>query len=318
MNIVFFGTPELSAFVLEKLCSDGFSIKAVVTQPDRKSGRGQHLTPPPVKEMALQLGLNVIQSERFDRKLFSEISKLGDIDMCVVVAYGCYIPTYFIDHMKGKMLNIHFSLLPKYRGAAPVARSIMNGDIETGVTIMKIFNEMDTGDIVSQAKLPISMDENTESLSWKLVEMGTKLLLDTIVPYSKGAIETTPQSNVNITPTYASKISAEEKIINWDNEAITIHNQIRALYPWPVAESKIEEVVIKFLKTSVLDNNTEVTGQEPGVITDADPKKGVLAIATGKGVLLVEKVKPSGKKEMDITDFLNGYALKKGMRFSNV
>lgn len=318
MNIIFFGTPELSAFVLKELHSKGFSIKGVVTQPDRKSGRGLTVTPPPVKEVAEKLGLKVFQSERFDKKLFSELKGLGDIDLAIVIAYGCYIPTYFIDHMNKKVLNIHFSLLPKYRGAAPVARAIMNGDKESGITIMEIGKEMDAGDIVAQKKIKIDDDDNTESLSWKLVRDGLTLLLNNMDGYINGKIKTTPQARVKIEPSYANKLNPEEKMIDWSNDAVQIHNMVRALYPWPVAESKIEDLTIKFIKTRAVSAAGDISDLETGAVVDVDKKNGFFTVKTGQGLLLVEKVKPSGKKELDVTSFLNGHTLKRGMRFSNV
>jgi len=320
MNIIFFGTPELSAFVLERLYSKkNISIKAVVTQPDRKSGRGQIVSAPPVKELAVKLGLNVLQSERFDRKLFSELKGFGEVDLCVVVAYGCYIPTYFIDHMKNRMLNIHFSLLPRYRGAAPVARAIMNSDEESGVTIMEICKEMDAGDVITQKKIRIEADDNTETLSWKLVKDGTELLINMMDDYISGKLTSTPQADIGIKPTYASKISSEERIIDWNDSARNINNMIRALYPWPVAESKINDLVVKFIKTDVVEGKDDISADlEVGAVVNVDKKKGSFTVKTGDGLLLVEKVKPSGKKELSVSEFLNGYALKNGMRFNNV
>jgi len=318
MNIVFFGTPELSAYVLEKLLSSSISVKAVVTQPDRKSGRGQHLGFPPVKEMAIKHGLKILQSERFDKKLFSEIKELGKIDLCVVVAYGCYIPMYFIEHMNKKILNIHFSLLPKYRGAAPVARAIMNGDEFSGVSIMEICKEMDAGDIVAQQKVKIEDEDNTESLSWKLVQEGTALLIDTLENYTSGKIKVITQESTRVEPTYAQKINAEEKRINWNNDAIKVQNQVRALYPWPVAESALDGTTIKFIKVKAIAEEEVFSNIEIGAVTEINKKEGFFTIKTGKGLLLVEKVKPSGKKELSVIDFLNGYQLKTGMRFNNV
>lgn len=318
MNIVFFGTPELSAYVLDKLYSHGFSIKAVVTQPDRKSGRGQQLSFPPVKQMAIKHGLKVLQSERFDRKLFSEIKELGPLDLCIVVAYGCYIPTYFIEHMNKKLLNIHFSLLPKYRGAAPVTRAIMNGDEYSGVSIMEIFKEMDTGDVVAQKKVKIESEDNTETLSSKLTEEGTALLIETMEKYVSGEIKTISQASMNIEPTYAEKIAAEEKRIDWSDTAVKIQNQIRALYPWPVAESTLNDVTIKFISAKAVPDKSVFNDLEIGAVADVDKKAGFFTVKTGEGLLLIEKVKPSGKKELSVTEFLNGYQLKTGMRFSDV
>jgi methionyl-tRNA formyltransferase len=318
MNIVFFGTPDLSAFVLKELNTKGFSIKGVVTQPDRKSGRGLSLTAPPVKELAEGLGLKVFQSERFDKKLFSELKTLGDVDLAIVIAYGCYIPTYFIDHMNKKILNIHLSLLPKYRGAAPVARAIMNGDKECGVTIMEIGKEMDAGDIVAQKKIDIENDDNTETLSWKLVNEGVPLLMNSIDDYVTGKIKLIPQSKIKVEPSYANKLNPEEKLIDWSMDAAHIHNLTRALYPWPVAESKINDLTIKFIKTKVIPDVGDTSDLEIGAVVEVDKKNGFFTIKTGQDLLLVEKVKPSGKKELDVSSFLNGYALKRGMRFNNV
>jgi methionyl-tRNA formyltransferase len=318
MNIVFLGTPELSAFVLKELHSKGLSIKGVVTQPDRKSGRGLTLTPPPVKETAEKLGLKVFQSERFDKKLFSELKGLGDLDLAIVIAYGCYIPTYFIDHMNKKILNIHFSLLPKYRGAAPVARAIMNGDTESGITIMEICKEMDAGDIVAQKKINIDDDDNTETLSWKLVKEGSPLLINNMDDYVNGKIKPMPQSKIKIEPSYANKLNPEEKMIDWDMDAVHIHNMIRALYPWPVAESRVDDLTIKFIKTKVVSATRDISDLEIGAVVDVDKKNGFFTVKTRKDLLLVEKVKPSGKKELDVSSFLNGHELKRGMRFSNV
>ena len=318
MNIVFFGTPELSAYVLDKLYASGISIKAVVTQPDRKSGRGQLLGFPHVKEMAIKHGLKVLQSERFDRKLFSEIKELGPVDLCVVVAYGCYIPTYFIEYMGNKILNIHFSLLPKYRGAAPVARSIMGGDKITGVSIMEICKEMDAGDVIVQTKMEIEESDNTETLSWKLTHEGTSLLLKTLDNYLSGKTKKIAQADMGVLPTYAEKIDSEEKRIDWSEDAVTIQNQIRALYPWPVAESMLNDTAIKFIKTKVVLDKDDSSDINIGAVVDVNKKDGCFTVKTGKGLLLVEKVKPSGKKELSVLDFLNGYPLKKGMRFNNV
>ncbi len=315
MDIVFFGTPELSAFVLKELHKNNFSIKGVVTQPDRKSGRGLSLTPPPVKELADKLGIKILQSERFDKKLFSDIKDLGGVDLAVVVAFGCYIPTYFIHYLNNKILNIHFSLLPRYRGAAPVARAIMNGEKESGVTIMELNKEMDTGDIVIQKKIMIADGDNTDTLSWKLVKEGTQLLIEHVGDYLEGKIKPLPQSQIAVVPSYAQKLNAEERFIDWSMSALDICNLIRGLYPWPIAESRIGSYTIKFINARVVDLDGAVSDLNAGVVVDVDKKHGFFTVMTGNGLLLVEKVKPSGKKEMDVSSFLNGYALKKGMRF---
>lgn len=314
VKIGFFGTPEISAYVLKELYDAGFEISWVVTQPDRKAGRGLKLSPPPVKLKAQELGLKVFQSEKFDRELYDSVM-LHPVDLSVVIAYGSYIPTYFINSSDLNPLNIHVSLLPKYRGAAPVARAIMNGDDVSGVTIMKVVKEMDAGDIVAQKQVEISQQDNVDTLTWKLVKEGVKLLVSVIPSYLNSSIKVVKQSETGITPSYAEKILAKDKVINWTKKAKEIHDQVRALYPWPVAEAKINDIDIKITKTSLVSYHSDA---EAGEIVDISRKNGTMTVSTNEGVLLVEKVQPFGKREMQVSEFINGYKIEKGMRFKNV
>ncbi|MCX6111942.1 MAG: methionyl-tRNA formyltransferase [Proteobacteria bacterium] len=316
MKIAFLGTPEISAYVLQKLHDGGIDIKWVATQPDRESGRGRKITPPSVKVKAQILNIDVLQSDKFDRSFFEKIKKYGEIDIAIVIAYGMYIPTYFLDYPKYGCLNIHFSLLPKYRGSAPVARAIMNGEKKTGVSIMKLVKEMDAGDIVAEERLNIELGDTTESLTWSLVKIGTDLLIKTIPLYVDGKIKPISQDSLNIKPNYADKIRSDEKSIDWNKRALEIHDKIRALYPWPIAESRINGSILKLIKTwpeglvSTEDEKLPV-----GTVISVDKKDGIFAVKTANGALLVEKVQPSGKREMLVSEFLNGYEIKKGMRF---
>jgi len=315
MRIGFFGTPDISAYVLQKIYEAKHDIRWVATQPDRPSGRGRKLSPPPVKEKALSLGLKVIQSEKFNKELVEIINKTSNIDVAVVIAYGLYIPVRFIDGLERPPINIHFSLLPKYRGASPVIASIMNGDDVTGVTVMEVNKDMDAGNILAQEKVPIDIKDTTQSLTWKLVEKGTGLLLKILEPYKNGTIQPLPQSETGIKATHTGKISSDQRHVDWNTNAMDIHNKVRAFYPWPITESKIDNKVIKFISTSPVNSNYK---DLPGTVVEVDRKKGFLVVQTGKGALLVEKVQPSGKKEMTVSEFLNGYDIKKGARFSNV
>lgn len=315
MKIGFFGTPEVASYVLQKIYDGKHEIKWVVTQPDRPSGRGRKLSPPPVKQKALSLELKVVQSEKFNKDLFNDIKKMGDIDVAVVVAYGLYIPTYFIESLTRAPVNIHFSLLPKYRGASPVFSSILNGDDVTGVTIMKISKGMDEGDILIQEKVNIDIKDTTESLTLKLTEIGVDLLLKILEPYKNETLKTVSQEQTGIKPTYAKKISSDQRFINWNKSALDIHNEIRAMYPWPIAEAKINNINIKLISTMPVNSSYK---DIPGTVVEVDKKKGFFMVQTKRGVLLVEKVKPSGKREMTVTEFLNGRDIKKGERFSNV
>jgi len=316
MKIAFLGTPEISAYVLQELYNKKFDIKWVATQPDRRSGRGRKLTSSPIKERAVSLGIDVLQSDKFDEKFFEKIKTYGDLDLAIIIAYGLYVPTFFLNYPKYSCLNIHFSLLPKYRGAAPVARAIMGGENETGVTIMKPCKEMDSGDIIIQEKTAIDIEDTTESLTWTLVKRGTELLTAVIPEYVENKIKPIEQARMGIEPTYAKKILTDEKFINWDRDTITIHNQIRALYPWPVAETEINGISLKLIQTRLgagvmIDKDINING----TILSVDKKAGFLVVKTNDGVLLVEKVQPSGKREMTIAEFINGHEIKKGMRF---
>ena len=183
---------------------------------------------------------------------------------------------------------------------------------------MEIGKEMDAGDIVAQKKIDIENDDNTETLSWKLVNEGVPLLMNSIDDYVTGKIKLIPQSKIKVEPSYANKLNPEEKLIDWSMDAAHIHNLTRALYPWPVAESKINDLTIKFIKTKVIPDVGDTSDLEIGAVVEVDKKNGFFTIKTGQDLLLVEKVKPSGKKELDVSSFLNGYALKRGMRFNNV
>lgn len=316
MNIGFLGTPEISAHILQELVDNHINVKWVATQPDKESGRGRKINAPAVKEKARSLGLDVLQSKVFDNVFFEEIKKYGEIDLAIVVAYGLYLPTYFLRYPKHGCMNVHFSILPKYRGAAPVARAIMNGEAETGVTIIKLIKEMDAGDIIAERKIPIGVDDTTESLTWALVKDGSQLLINSIPSYVEGKIKPIPQSSLKIEPTYAKKIESSERFVDWNKEAISIHNHIRALYPWPVAETKINNLSIKLIKTKpIKEIAPEDKNKAAGTIVFIDKKSNSLIVKASDGALLVEKVQPSGKREMTVSEFLNGYELKKDMRF---
>lgn len=315
LNIGFLGTPQISAYVMEQLHKNGFNIKWILTQPDKKAGRGLKLVEPAVKTKAKELGINVFQADKFTRDLGDELLK-QDVDLCVVVAYGAYIPSYFVSALKRVPLNIHVSLLPLYRGAAPVARAIMNGDSFTGVSIMQIAKEMDAGDVVVQKKINIEDNDDTSTLTQKLIESGTKLLLDIIPDYIEGKIKCLPQTSLGVQPTYAEKIFSKERDIDWSKPVKSIHDKVRALYPWPVAQAKINDIDIKIIKTKYEVSSS--TNRLNGEIFDILKKEGLIKVAGADGFVLVEKVQPFGKREMNIQEFLNGYKIEKGMRFKNV
>lgn len=318
MKLAFMGTPENSAHVLEELYKNAYQILWVITQPDRPFGRGKVLKAPAVKLKATELGLTVLQSEKFDRSLFEKIKGFEKPDLAIVVAYGAYIPSYFLDYPKYGCLNIHFSLLPKYRGSAPVARAIMDSQSKTGISIMNLSKEMDTGDILSQREVEIASDDTTETLTHKLTKNGIKLLLETIPDYIQGKIKTISQDSTGISASYAKKISSDERYIDWNSSAESINNRVRALYPWPCAESKIEGLILKIIRCSVKkDIESRAIGLSNGVVINVDKKQGIIEVKTASGSVLLEKVQVSGKREMLVSEFLNGYNIKNGMRFES-
>ena len=319
MKIGFLGTPDISAYVLQELYNAGYEIPWVVTQPDRKAGRGKKLTPPPVKVKAQELGLKVFQTDKFNKAFFEQLCDYSSIDLGVVIAFGMYLPTYLLEYPVNNCLNIHFSLLPKYRGAAPVARAIMDGEEYSGVTIMEIVKEMDAGDIVLQEKIKIQNSDTTQSLTWKLVEEGTKLLLRAIPDYVAKTANIIPQLQIG-TPCYAHKLSKQEGEIDWRMKSISIHNKIRALYPWPGVSTRLESTKIKIIQAKAVEfqQSSGFENSIPGEIILVERKKGYILVKTGDTALLVEKVQPFGKREMDISEFVNGYKIEKGMRFDYV
>jgi methionyl-tRNA formyltransferase len=316
MKLAFMGTPENSARVLEELYKNSYQISWVLTQPDRPYGRGKTLKAPAVKSKAEELALTVLQSEKFDRSLFERIKKFERPDLAIVVAYGSYVPSYFLDYPKYGCLNIHFSLLPKYRGSAPVARAIMDNQNKTGISIMNLAKEMDAGDILSQREVQITCYDTSESLTSKLTEEGIKLLLDTIPGYVDGKIKPVSQASTGIEPSYAKKISSDERYIDWNDSAQSINNKVRALYPWPCAESKIEGLVLKITRCGVKkDIESNAVGFSNGTVINVDKKQGFIEVKTALGSVLLEKVQVSGKREMLVSEFLNGHNIKNGMRF---
>ena len=305
MKIIFMGTPDFAVGTLEALITGGYEIALVVTQPDKPQGRKMELTPPPVKVCALQHGLEIYQPTRVREQSSMEYLKKYEPDMIVVAAFGQILPKELLELPKYGCINVHASLLPNYRGSAPIQWSILNGDAETGVTIMRMDTGIDTGDMIAKRTVPIEEEDTGGSLFDKLAEVGAKLLVDTIPSIVDGTATYTKQDEACATK--VGMIQKSQGVIDFHRSAQEINCQIRALNPWPSAYTKLHGKTLKIWKAKVVaaDGN-----YKPGSI--ARITKDELCIATGEGLLSVLEVQLEGKKRMATADFLRGVTLTEG------
>jgi methionyl-tRNA formyltransferase len=316
MRVLFLGSPEFAVPSLNALNeSSRFELCAVITQPDRRAGRGQRLREPPVKSVATELGIPVFQFQSI-RKDPEAQALLADLqpDVMVVVAFGQILPAEFIYYPPHGTLNVHASLLPKYRGAAPIAHAILNGEAETGITIMKIDAGMDTGDLLSKRVISVPADATTGELEIQLSREGASLLLETIGGYVDGKILPVPQDEAEAT--YAPRIKKDDGRIRWDQPAVAIHNRVRALNPWPGAISTWREQSVKIWKTEV-GQEVEETGlnEVPGTVVQATNGR-LLVSCRGTACLSVLSLQLPNRKRVSSAEFVNGWQLEVGERFS--
>lgn len=298
LKLIFAGTPDFAARHLAALLSSDHEVVAVYTQPDKPAGRGQKLTASPVKELALAHDLPVYQPASLRNEAAqAELAALG-ADLMVVVAYGLILPKAVLDTPRLGCLNVHGSLLPRWRGAAPIQRAIWAGDAETGVTIMQMDVGLDTGAMIRKVSCPIAFDETSASLYDKLAELGPQALVDTLNAMAAG--ETAAEAQDDALANYAQKLSKEEARIDWSMEAVAIERCIRAFNPWPISWFEVAEQTIKVWQAEVIDSDH---GQSAGTLLKAD-KQGI-DVATGKGVLRLLTLQPPGKKAMSVPDLLN-------------
>ena len=295
-RIVFMGTPEFSATILQGLIDKGYNVIGLVSQPDRPVGRKKVIMPTPTKQIALNHNIPVFQPEKI-RKDYDFMKELNP-DLIVTCAYGQIVPQGLLDIPPLGCINVHASLLPKYRGGAPIHRSIINGDKETGVTIMEMIDKMDAGRMYAKASLPILYEDNLETMFAKLQVLGRDLLLDILPSYIKGELPGEIQNEEEVT--YAWNIKHEEEQIDWTKSSREIFNHIRGLYPSPATFTYLNGEIVKVFVSEVVD---ETTIKESGVIISC--KKG-LTVACGKGLLKIKELQVSGKKRMDAASFLNG------------
>ncbi|MEV3821729.1 methionyl-tRNA formyltransferase [Aeromonas sp. A35_P] len=298
LKLIFAGTPDFAARHLAALLSSDHEVVAVYTQPDKPAGRGQKLTASPVKELALAHDLPVYQPASLRKEeAQAELAALG-ADLMVVVAYGLILPKVVLDTPRLGCINVHGSLLPRWRGAAPIQRSIWAGDAETGVTIMQMDVGLDTGAMIRKVSCPIAADETSASLYDKLAELGPQALVDTINAMAAG--DTAAEAQDDALANYAEKLSKEEARIDWSMDAAAIERCIRAFNPWPISWFEVADQTVKVWQAEVI---TQDHGQVAGTLLKAD-KQGI-DVATGKGVLRLLTLQPPGKKAMSVTDLLN-------------
>ncbi len=305
MRIVFMGTPDFSVPALEALVKGGHQVIAAVTQPDKPKGRGKAVLMTPVKEKALEMGIPVYQPVKVREPEF--VKTLADLapDVIVVVAFGQILPKSILEIPRYGCVNIHASLLPKYRGAAPIQWAVIDGEKETGVTTMFMNEGLDTGDMLEKEAVPLDPKETGGSLHDKLSAVGGRLILSTLKGLEDGTLKGTPQTDEG--SCYAKMLKKSLGDIDWTMDGAAIERLIRGLNPWPSAYTSLHGKTLKIWDADVTDREY---GVEPGTV--AEVSKDQLIIQTGKGSLSVRSLQLEGKKRMDIQDFLRGYSLEKG------
>jgi methionyl-tRNA formyltransferase len=308
LRIVFFGTPSFALPTLRTLFEGPDEVIAVVTQPDREKGRGRKVLFSPVKELALQHGLKPFQPEKAKEEAFQEALKILQPDLIVVIAYGQILPKSILKIPKYGAVNVHASLLPKYRGAAPIAWAILKGEKVTGVTTMIMDEGMDTGDILLQAEIPIGDEETCESLHDRLAPFGARLLRETLKKMKSGNIRSLPQDHSKAT--YAPPLKKEDGHIVWKKEAKEIDRQVRGFNPWPGAFTQWGDQLLKIYKGEIKERTpTGKTGAVVWVGSD------FIEVETGKDSYRIKEVQLEGRKRMTIRDFLSGHPVSVGTVF---
>ena len=308
-RVVFMGTPEFALPSLELLIENE-DVVAVVTQPDRPKGRGRVLSPPPIKLLALKYNIPVLQPETL--KDDDTVRLIGGYspDVIIVVSYGKILPQKILDMTAYGCINLHASLLPKYRGAAPIQWAIIKGEKETGVTTMKMDEGMDTGDILLQRKTPIKEEDDAKTIHDRLSSMGAELLIDTLRLVKRGELTPIPQDHSRAT--YAPRLKKEDGLIHWDMDALSIHNLIRGMNPWPGAYTTWHGKNLKVLRSRACEGETKDSETTPGIVLDAS--RDGLVVATGRGVLRITELQLEGGRAMRVEEFLRGHPIEHGDR----
>ncbi|MPY87215.1 MAG: methionyl-tRNA formyltransferase [Luteitalea sp.] len=309
MRVIFFGTPTFAVPTLEGLWQSRHAVVGVVTQPDRPRGRGQHVQPSAVKAAALAHDLAVWQPGTLKDEAFLAMIRSAAPDLGVVAAYGKLLPDVLLAIPRLGLINVHASLLPRYRGASPIQRAVLAGDAETGVSIMRVVAALDAGAVLAQRRHPIGPDDTSGDVERALATLGASLLCEMVDRLAAGPVQEVPQQDAHAT--YAPRLRKEEGLVDWSHAASTLHNHVRAMQPWPGASTFLdgERLVIRRTRVDL------PTTAPPGTIIEAD--HDVLRVATGdNSSLRVLELQPSGRRAMTVRDFLAGRRLAAGARFT--
>ena len=311
VKIIFFGTPDFAAEPLRALIADErYQVGLVVTQPARPAGRGAKVQPTPVQKIAEESKIPVMQPQRIKKELkafLAQANAHGPFDVGVVIAFGQILPQAVLDLPSRGCVNVHASLLPRWRGAAPIQRAIMQGDAESGVCLMKMDAGLDTGDVYSSAKTAIAGD-TFESLYYRLQKIGTELLTNQLVAIAAGQLAATPQPAAGVT--YAEKISNEEALIDWKKPAAQVANQIHGLSPIPGAYTTFQGKRLKIFRVSAKTPRSGTRAFSPGMVTLSD--RACLEVQCADGVLAIEELQLEGKSRLKVEDFLRGAGIEVG------
>ncbi len=308
MKVVYMGTPDFAVGALESIIKAGHEVVLVVTQPDKPKGRGKEMQMTPVKQCALAHDIPVFQPVKIKEKDAVNYLKTFEADIFVVAAFGQILSSEILHMPKYGCVNIHASLLPMYRGAAPIQAVIINKEKETGVTIMQMDEGLDTGDMLMKEVIPIEADETGESLHDKLSELGANMIVKALAAIEDGSITATPQGDGKTC--YASMLKKEMGCIDWNKSADDIEHLVRGLYPWPGTYTFLNGKMMKLCKVALSEVPVDGNPGEICLVT-----KDCLAVNTGEGTLEIRELQPEGKKRMTVHDFLLGNRLEKGMYF---
>lgn len=304
MNIVYMGTPDFAVKPLEKIINEGHNVLGVFTQPDKPKGRGYAMTPPPVKECASKNGIPVYQPVSMKNgEAFEILSKIKP-DVIVVVAYGKILPKNILELPKYGCINVHASLLPKYRGAGPIQWSVLNGELKTGVTTMNMAEGLDTGDMLLKSETEIGENETASELHDRLSVMGAELIVKTLTAVENNTV--VPQKQNDEDSSYAPMLTKELCMIDWNKTAQEVHNKVRGLNSWPVAVTAVNGKRVKIFSTRIVEEN----GKSGTVI-----KENPLTVACGDKAVEILEVQPEGKKRISAADYVRGYRITKGTVF---
>ena len=310
MRIAFFGTPAFAVPSLERLVSAGEQVVTVITQPDRPRGRGHRIEPCPVKVAALAHKIPVLQPERVREQEFAARLASSDAELGVVVAYGQILPEEILQMPPEGLINVHASLLPRYRGAAPIQRAVIAGEPETGITMIRLIREMDAGPMLARLTRPIGDDETSEELERSLSTLGAGLLLSTVRAISSGKVQEEPQDHS--LATFAPRITREDGLINWSDPARTIHNLIRGVCPWPRAFTFLDGTRLLILRADV--ETSSPLFSVPGEVLEVGGDR-LLAACGEATVLAIHELQPEGRRALPTRSFLAGRSIKPGARF---